>query len=290
VNDVSTQNTKTTTSDSTIIDSSRPAWMDLLENTCKKWKEVLPKSLTAAKITSKGPVQRSLAREISIGSGLLSKIRKDLDSLIQVCNGEVKQTNYLRSLINDVNKGIIPKSWKRYNVMSSVNLNSWISDFVLRIKQLLDIKIRLEDNSIDQELKLWLGGLFNPEAFITATRQAAARANKWSLEDLVLIISTGEGDGKLNNFSVDKIAVHSADLKAPNCIVETEEMQIQLSSIEFKWIKKESRVKEDNMISIPVYLNNARDIVLFAVDVKIPSNTRPFQWYQKGLALVTNKV
>lgn len=35
---------------------------------------------------------------------------------------------------------------------------------------------------------VWLGGFFNPNAFITATRQAAARANGWSVENMELVV------------------------------------------------------------------------------------------------------
>ena len=41
----------------------------------------------------------------------------------------------------------------------------------------------------------WLGGLFAPEAFITATRQCVAQANSWSLEDLKLDVYIGDGNG-----------------------------------------------------------------------------------------------
>ena len=37
-----------------------------------------------------------------------------------------------------------------------------------------------------QSCSVWLGGLFTPEAYITATRQFVAQANSWSLEELVL--------------------------------------------------------------------------------------------------------
>lgn len=36
---------------------------------------------------------------------------------------------------------------------------------------------------------MWLGGLFVPEAYITATRQYVAQANSWSLEELCLEVS-----------------------------------------------------------------------------------------------------
>lgn len=36
---------------------------------------------------------------------------------------------------------------------------------------------------------MWLGGLFNPEAYITATRQYVAQANGWSLEELAMKVN-----------------------------------------------------------------------------------------------------
>ena len=35
-------------------------------------------------------------------------------------------------------------------------------------------------------MHIWLGGLFAPEAYITATRQCVAQANLWPLEELYL--------------------------------------------------------------------------------------------------------
>lgn len=40
-----------------------------------------------------------------------------------------------------------------------------------------------------QNFSVWLGGLFIPEAYITATRQYVAQANSWSLEELYLDVS-----------------------------------------------------------------------------------------------------
>ena len=39
---------------------------------------------------------------------------------------------------------------------------------------------------LSQNLHIWLGGMFVPEAYITATRQFVAQANNWSLEELAL--------------------------------------------------------------------------------------------------------
>ena len=41
-------------------------------------------------------------------------------------------------------------------------------------------------------MHVWLGGLFIPEAYITATRQYVAQANQWSLEELYLAVQVAE--------------------------------------------------------------------------------------------------
>lgn len=42
---------------------------------------------------------------------------------------------------------------------------------------------------LSQSIPVWLGGLLNPEAYITATRQCVAQANSWSLEELHLQVN-----------------------------------------------------------------------------------------------------
>lgn len=53
----------------------------------------------------KNPLFRFFDRENQIGRGLLKKIRKDLDDIKKVCDGELKQTNHLRMLLNCFTKG-----------------------------------------------------------------------------------------------------------------------------------------------------------------------------------------
>lgn len=45
---------------------------------------------------------------------------------------------------------------------------------------------------------VWLGGLLNPEAYITATRQCVAQANSWSLEELQLDVTIMDASDKSN--------------------------------------------------------------------------------------------
>ena len=75
----------------------------------------------------------------------------------QVCDLKKKQTNYIRGLLSDLQKGIVPKSWLRYNV-PGVTINPWIIDFSERIRQLQTIvEAAQKGQTALKEMSVWLG-------------------------------------------------------------------------------------------------------------------------------------
>lgn len=53
--------------------------------------------------------------------------------------GEKKQTNYHRTLVSQLVKGMIPDAWKAYTVPRGATVIQWVTDFAQRVKQLQDI-------------------------------------------------------------------------------------------------------------------------------------------------------
>jgi dynein heavy chain 1, cytosolic len=53
------------------------------------------------------PLYRLYSREGSTGQKLLGSVRKDLADVIKVCEGQLKQTNHLRTLMSSLTKGHI---------------------------------------------------------------------------------------------------------------------------------------------------------------------------------------
>lgn len=51
------------------------------------------------------PMYRLFFREGSVGRKLLGQVQKDLADIVQVCQGELKQTNHLRTLMSSLTKG-----------------------------------------------------------------------------------------------------------------------------------------------------------------------------------------
>jgi dynein heavy chain 1, cytosolic len=65
-----------------------------------------------------------------------------------------------------------------------MGVSAWVANLARRLQQLDAIAGLDSLNNVE----VWLGGLFFPEAFITATRQAVAHRKKWSLETLSLCL------------------------------------------------------------------------------------------------------
>lgn len=55
--------------------------------------------------SSQDPLFRFFEREVKMGSQMLQDVRQDLTDVVHVCEGKKKQTNVLRTLINDLVKG-----------------------------------------------------------------------------------------------------------------------------------------------------------------------------------------
>ena len=138
---------------------------------------------------------RFFERECRIGQGLLGTVRRDIGDISDVCAEIIKPTNRLRSVMKSLNDGRIPAlEWGgRYTTPSVMLAASWVQDFGKRLQQL----ITLTDNKATPLSQtdwarrgVWLGGLFSPKAFITATRQETAAQLNCSVQELRLVVRT----------------------------------------------------------------------------------------------------
>lgn len=232
----------------------------------------------------KDPLFRCFEREVREGARLLSRVRKDLESVAQVCEGSVKQTNHLRAIMQAVSKGVIPKEWQKYHVPDSTSLSLWLVDLANRCKQWAELAATNDFYS----RPIWIGGLFSPEAFMTATRQAVAQANKWALETLQLSATISDkalqGSVTAHTFVALGLVLEGAsfDFAAQQLTVGTDTAR-SLPYVSFTW--RQNVAATAQQLSLPVYLNEMRRDFLFSVDVAFPQGSQAAAWYQRGLAL-----
>ena len=158
-----------------------------------------------------------------------------------------------------------------------MSVSEWIPDFARRLAQLDNLSEK--DNLTDVDV--WLGGLFFPEAYITATRQAVAHRKKWSLETLHLRLDI-ERVNDPNAFIIDGMPSPCTYLKLANLfvglvlegaswvddqLVLNQGESVRLNPSQVRWVQVDDVNLNATFVNLPVYLNNDRSDVLFTVDL-----------------------
>ncbi|XP_061172861.1 cytoplasmic dynein 1 heavy chain 1-like isoform X1 [Saccostrea echinata] len=283
----------------------RPAWMRTLHTSVSTWMSLIPKisvfkegkAVGALKRTAdniKDPLFRFFEREVNLGAKLLHDIRQDLQDVMLICQGDKKPTNHHRSMMADLSRGIIPSSWRRYTVPQGITVIQWITDFSLRVKQLQAI-VQSTQQGGTKELKnfsVWLGGLFIPEAYITATRQYVAQANSWSLEELYLDVKVLDNAGE----SMDACSFSVKGLKLQGAICKKNKLQLsttistELPVTLLRWIRTDDNAITAGKVTLPVYLNATRSHLLFTLDFDTEGegSGKDHSFYERGVAIISS--
>lgn len=269
-----------------------PPWMRQLNQTAKQWLESLPESLAALERSAekiKDPMFRYFERECTIGLKLLLQLRRDLTDIVSVCAGVGKQTNHLRTLMSELHRGIIPVSWQKYKVPRGMSANVWVKDFGLRCVQLASISEMALANKNLQNAPVWLGGLFNPEAYITATRQAVAQQNEWSLEKLGLEVDMRSSlddvpSDMSNSFQLRDLRLEGATASG-DVLQLTDAATTVVPLTVIRWKLNESEQGGD-FVGLPLYLNATREQHIATIKFKPGQGTHQNDFYGRGVALL----
>ncbi|OWR44117.1 dynein heavy chain [Danaus plexippus plexippus] len=276
----------------------RPAWMKILHETATSWLQLLPKELPTLRRSVeniKDPLYRFFEREVAAGASLLQQVLHDLRNVIAICQGEMKQTNETRAMVGSLVRGMLPSGWRRYAVARGCTVQQWIDDFARRVTQLATVSSTLADQGAKrlQSIPVWLGGLLNPEAYITATRQCVAQANSWSLEELNLQVTIPDPGTPTENaqmewsFSVTGLKLQGATVKG-NRLLLTNTIMVDLPLVVLTWIRGAEPAGAGQSLTLPVYLNSARSELLFTVRLPIAAGQEPHAFYERGVALLTS--
>ncbi|CAD5206375.1 unnamed protein product [Bursaphelenchus okinawaensis] len=262
--------------------AAAPSWLAQLSELAQRWLSLLPKQVTKFKRTKeniKDPLFRFFEREVTTGSNLLQTVRHDLEDLVACARGEQKQDNRIRAVANALNKGAVPQLWTRYTVPLSVTAAEWIKDFEQRIVQL----VKFSESTCLRDEPVWLGGLFSPEAYITATRQLIAQTNGWSLEQLNMHVSVGS-NAPADRFTISGMEIVGAECKSGNSVSLIDDVQSSVGELHFSWKLESNKVET---ISLPVYLYSNRRNLLFTINLH-PENFQKSLLYERGVCVFSN--
>uniref|UniRef100_A0A183BLW3 Dynein_C domain-containing protein n=1 Tax=Globodera pallida TaxID=36090 RepID=A0A183BLW3_GLOPA len=243
------------------LESSKnsPTWMVQLSGQCRTWLDSLPEQLQRLRRTKdnvRDPLFRFFEREINLGAKLLADLVAAL-----------------------VKSKRVPANWHQFAVPKGVTALEWMRDFVQRVEQLKRLStaenLRLEE--------VWLGGMFFPEAYITATRQLIAQTNGWSLEQMYMHVTTANGGQSKSLFTLTDLRAIGVSCEA-NTIRLTDEVHVEVPKLQFTWTLEKHSPKS---VVVPVYLYSNRAKFLFGLHF-VPIEFEPSLLSQRGVAFVTN--
>ena len=173
--------------------------------------------------------------------------------------------------------GETPLSWKGYySVPASFSLLEWIQNLSMRLDH-------LSRRTLEKSVDVWLGGLFNPHGFITATRQATARTLSLPLESLQLALTSSKPQGNDTSFvmsgkgplcstiSQPGLKIQGAAWENDTLVPGKESNAIPFSDAILSWSISPSGTTSDSL-QIPVYLNQDRQDILFSITLNINCN------------------
>eukprot|EP00745_Piridium_sociabile_P006564 TRINITY_DN142204_c0_g1_i1.p1 TRINITY_DN142204_c0_g1~~TRINITY_DN142204_c0_g1_i1.p1 ORF type:complete len:179 (+),score=12.89 TRINITY_DN142204_c0_g1_i1:2-538(+) len=168
----------------------------------------------------------------------------------------------------------------------------WVADFAKRVVQLAEISVQTDFG----RSQLWLGGLFYPEAYFTASRQSVAAMNEWPLEDLVLSFQIGEETLDSQSFLLTGLSMQGASWDYKNkCLALTNTLTTDLPRTRARWERRpEASVQKlqqtsqggSAFVNVPIYLTDVRKELVVSVPLSIPSDVSHDIWIQRACALI----
>jgi dynein heavy chain 1 len=154
-----------------------------------------------------------------------------------------------------------------------MSCSQWLLDFAKRVEQLRK-----------QPKELWFGGLFFPEAYLTATAQTIAEKNSWSMGELVQIIEVGTNH-KDDAFVFTGVKLEGAAWSGSTAVL-TDELSCDMPPIGLRWIHQNDYTKPDHEFTVPVYLNPTRTVMVTTMSLPTKAEDSNTMYLQRGMALL----
>jgi len=134
-----------------------------------------------AAVKEKTPYMVVMLQEVDRMNNLVNEIRRSLSELKLGLEGALNISDAMEVLTTALLVNRVPATWEKVAYSSLLNLASWFLNVVERAAQLNEWTSNLATPK-----SLWICGLFNPQAFLTAIMQVTARANEWPLDQVCL--------------------------------------------------------------------------------------------------------
>ena len=241
-------------------------------------------------LEEKGPIFIIFMSESERMNLFLSFVRKSLASMIAAVDGRVQFSEQTENTVKDICHNKVPITWQKRSYQSLKPLTLWIQDLGRRAVQL---DLWAQDLSIP--LVTWLPGLFEPQAFLAAIVQSAARNNSWKVEEVTISVEvTKKSPEDVSIHARDGAYVHGLFLEGARWDCNTSSLEdmkgrLLLSQLPVLLIKAVQRISSEGLDAYlcPVYKTQRRGGANIIFIAELPSLRHPVtRWALAGVAIL----
>eukprot|EP00762_Andalucia_godoyi_P003304 ANDGO_06532.mRNA.1 Dynein heavy chain len=262
----------------------------IIISSCNHWLDVLPATISLPEMRRDigEAVGRFLVREIGLLNAVLLRVRQDLSDLLSVLKGQSRFTNSTRMTLRLLSADTVPADWRMFETAPNPLASAWIPELSVRHAQLRSIVDACSRDGTSSTVRVCLGKLLSPQAFITAVHQLAAEILEKPLETLCpKLVFENMDDPVSNKLPVQFIVT---DLQLEGCVwldgaVSLAESGVGTASLpcmkltfsEAPDTSSSTGLKRD-VVTMPLYTNTSRTNML--MDVVLP------QGFQESTSVV----
>ncbi|KAL5110547.1 Dynein beta chain ciliary [Taenia crassiceps] len=221
---------------------------------------------------------------------LVAEIQRSLKELRLGLRGELTMSSDMDILSGYLFLDSVPQTWERYAYPSLYPLGLWFADLLSRVKEL---DVWVQDFTLPGSV--WLGGLFNPQSFLTAVMQQTARKFEWPLDRICISVEvTKRSREDMGAAPREGAYVHGLFMEGArwdtgaNAVVEArmKELAPPLPVIMLRAVptdRQEGRLA--SLYACPVYKTKVRGPT-FVWTFHLRTKEKPAKWIMGGVALL----
>ncbi|XP_075250106.1 dynein beta chain, ciliary-like isoform X2 [Convolutriloba macropyga] len=254
-----------------------------------KMSELMSRDTTDGGQQQRSPYEVVCLQECERVNELMGEIDRSTKELLLGLKGELTISSAMEDLMNSLYLDKVPDTWQRYP--SSLGLGAWFNDLLQRSRE-------LEMWAVDFNLppSVWMGGLFNPQSFLTAIMQQTARKNDWPLDKMELNCDvTKKNKEDFNAPPREGAYVNSVMMEGARwdmqhgCIMESRIKELT-PSMPVMYLKAVLADKRDlkGTYGCPVYKTKQRGVLTYVWTFHLKIKDHPAKWVLRGTALLLN--
>jgi dynein heavy chain len=162
------------------------------------------------RVEDRNPYVCVVLQEVERMNKLMFEITRSLAELKLGLLGALNMSDLMEALLTALGLQQVPANWNKVGYPSLKSLGPWFSDMLLRQQQLATWTEGSGCPSKTVPKSVWISGMFNPMAYITAVLQTTARKTDQPLDQMYIWtdITTMMSGDEVESYAEDGMYIH----------------------------------------------------------------------------------